>query len=734
MNKKVILPICLIMMVLSCHKEKSSTTYQNKNQEQELAEVKNLNTIPLKYPDSKKDTTVYDSYLKGKIRVKDPYQWLENDRSPETAVWVDQQNALTKKYLAQIPYLPYLKKRLEELLKYERLGLPYKRGDYYFITKNDGLQNQPVTYYKKGKKGKETTFLDPNTLSKEGTVSGRVESFSKNKKWVSIGINKAGSDWKSIKIKEVAENQYTDDIIDYVKFSGAAWYKKGFFYSRFPTTKESELSSKNLYHSVYYHALGTPQDQDVLVYKDNEPESYNNISVSKDEEYFILSTAKGTGGNSIRIAQATDKLGKIHWKEVIGNFKNENTIVGEKQGRFYLLTDYKAPNKRLVSFNFNDCTESGWKEVIPEEKSLLQNVSLAGGKIFANYLENAATKIYCFNKKGKEKKQIPLPGIGTARGFYGEDQDENLFYSFSSFTHPATIYEYNIASSKTKVYFQPKLKFNPEDYQTDQVWYKSKDGTPIPMFITYKKGMELNGDHPTYLYSYGGFNISVVPSFRISLIPFLEQGGIYASANLRGGGEYGAKWHEAGMLMKKQNVFDDFIAAAEYLIKEKYTRKEKLAIAGGSNGGLLVGACMVQCPDLYQVAFPAVGVMDMLKYHTFTIGWGWADEYGRSDDSPEMFRYLKSYSPLHNIKDGIHYPATLVSTADHDDRVVPAHSFKFIATLQEKNNGDYPELISIEKNAGHGAGKPITKWIDEAADKWSFLFFNMGYKELPYKP
>ena len=343
-------------------------------------------------------------------------------------------------------------------------------------------------------------------------------------------------------------------------------------------------------------------------------------------------------------------------------------------------------------------------------------------------------KFYCFNKKGKEKKQISLPAIGTARGFYGKDEDKSLFYSFSSFTYPTTIYEYNIASNKTKVYFQPQLKFNPDDYQTRQVWYKSKDGTPIPMFITYKKGIELNGDCPTYLYAYGGFNINIVPSFRISLIPFLEQGGIYASANLRGGGEYGAKWHEAGMLMKKQNVFDDFIAAAEYLIKEKYTRKEKLAIAGGSNGGLLVGSCMVQRPDLYQVAFPAVGVMDMLKYHTFTIGWGWADEYGRSDDSPEMFHYLKNYSPLHNIKNGIHYPATLVSTADHDDRVVPAHSFKFIATLQEKNNGNDPELIRIEKNAGHGAGKPITKWIDETADKWSFLFFNMGYTKLPYEP
>ncbi|MFV0530534.1 MAG: prolyl oligopeptidase family serine peptidase [Flavobacteriales bacterium] len=723
--KRIMLLTGLILLT-SCNKKEEKKVSK-------LSEVKNLNTIELKYPDSKKDTTVYDSYLNGTVKVADPYQWLEDDRSKETEKWVDEQNMLVQNFLNQIPYKKELENRLKELLQYERVGLPYKKGDYYFISKNDGLQNQSVTYYKKGKDGKEIIFLDPNAMSEKGTTSANVETFSNDKKLVSIGINEAGSDWKTIKIKSVETNKYLNDVIEQVKFSAASWYKDGFFYSRFPKSKGSELSEKNEFHSVYYHKLGTPQEQDILVYVDSEPETYNYITVSEDEDYFILSSAQGTGGNKINIAKATDELKKIDWKTVMDNFESENSIADVKNGIFYLLTDYKASNKRLVAFDINHYEEGDWKEIIPETASLLENVSFAGGKLFANYLENASTKIYQLDLDGKSKKEIQLPGIGTAGGFNGEDEDTSLFYYFTSFTYPTTILEYNIESGKSTLYFQPKLKFNPEDYETKQVWYNSKDGTKIPMFITYKKGLNLNSDNPTYLYAYGGFNINIVPSFRTSFIPFLEKGGVYAIPNLRGGGEFGAEWHKAGMLMKKQNVFDDFIAAAEYLIDQKYTRKEKLAIAGGSNGGLLVGACMTQRPDLYQVAFPAVGVMDMLKYHTFTIGWGWADEYGRSDDNPEMFKYLKGYSPLHNVKSGTQYPSTMVLTADHDDRVVPAHSFKFIAEMQEKHKGDNPVLIRIEKDAGHGAGKPISKQIEESADKWAFLFFNMGYEHLPSK-
>ncbi len=723
--KRIISLTCIILLI-ACHKKEEKKVTKS-------SEVKNLNTIELKYPDSKKDTTVYDAYLNGTVKIADPYQWLEDDRSEATGKWVNEQNDLTQKFLDQIPYKKDFATRLKDLLQYERVGLPYKKGDYYFISKNNGLQNQSVTYYKKGKEGKESVFLDPNSMSEKGTTSAKVETFSKDKKLASIGTNEAGSDWKTIKIKNVATNEYLDDSIEQVKFSTAAWYKEGFFYSKFPKTKGSELSEKNEFHSVYYHKLGTPQEQDILIYMDSDPETYNNITTSKDENYFILSSSQGTGGNKIRIAKATEELKKIDWKTVMDNFESENRIIDVKNEKFYLLTDYDAANKRLVTFNIEEYEEGNWKEIIPETNSLLENISFAGGKLFAHYLENAFTKIFQFEVDGTSKKEIQFPGIGTAGGFRGEDEETSLFYYFTSFTYPTAIFEYDIQSGKSTPYFKPQLKFNPADYETKQVWYSSKDGTKIPMFITHKKGLELNGNNPTYLYAYGGFNINIVPEFRTSFIPFLEEDGIYAVPNLRGGGEFGTEWHEAGMLMKKQNVFDDFIAAAEYLIDKKYTQKGKLAIAGGSNGGLLVGACMTQRPDLYQVTFPSVGVMDMLKYHTFTIGWGWADEYGRSDDSPEMFEYLKGYSPLHNVKTGTQYPSTMVLTADHDDRVVPAHSFKFIAEVQEKHKGDNPVLIRIEKNAGHGSGKPISKQIEESADKWAFLFYNMGYEQLPSK-
>jgi len=681
----------------------------------------------LNYPETKK-VDQSDDYFGTK--VDDPYRWLENDTSKATEAWVKAENEVTFDYLNKIPYKAKIAERLKELLNYARVGAPRKVGDFYFVTKNDGLQNQSVVYFKEGKDGEEKIFLDPNTMSSDGTVAASLGSASKDDKYVAININRAGSDWSEIVIREVATNKQLDDKVEFVKFSGASWYKDGFFYSRFPTSGGSGLSNKNEFHSVYYHKLGTDQKEDVLVYKNNENALlYHNISVTEDEDYFVLYAFQGTQGVEIKTRPASDDL-SVPFNEMINGFDNESYVVKYYNGRFLIRTNIDAPNYRLISIDPKNVDKENWEELIAEKESVFEGASTGAGKLFAHYLENAQTKIYQSNIDEIKLLEVKLPAPGTANGFGGKMKDETLFYSFTSFTYPGTIFEYDPETKESELYFQPELKFIPADYESKQVWYKSKDGTEVSMFIVHKKGLKLDGTNPTYLYAYGGFNINLTPSFSTTNIVLLENGGIYAMPNLRGGGEYGEKWHEAGMLMEKQNVFDDFIAAAEYLISEKYTSKDKLAIAGGSNGGLLVGACLTQRPELFKVTFPAVGVLDMLRYHKFTVGWGWVPEYGSSEQSKEMFDYLHAYSPLHNVKQGVEYPATMITTADHDDRVVPAHSFKFAATLQAKSGGTNPLLIRIEEKAGHGAGTPISKIIEQKADIWSFMFWEMGYKEL----
>ncbi len=698
--KKIIL-VLLVIGIYSCHK---NTTV---------------------YPKTEKVNQIDDYFG---TKVKDPYRWLEDDKSEKTKKWVEIQNKVTFDYLHQIPIRAKIKNRLTELFNYPKTGIPYKIGDYYFISKNNGLQNQYVTYYKKGENGKEVEFLNPNKLSDKGTISASLSGASKDNKYVVISTKVAGSDWAELTVKKIKTNKILPDIIKKVKFSGASWYKDGFFYSRFPEVKGSKLSVKNEYHSVYYHKLGTSQSQDKLIYKSpKNPLLYNYISVTKDEKYFILRTHNGTEGNKIYFAKANKNI-KPKWIPLISKFGNKSYVIAHKKGKFFLMTNIDAPNNRLVSIDPKKPTKENWKDIIPTKNILLSSVSFGGRKIFANYLENAATQIYQMDLDGTHIKKINLPTVGSAFGFSGKDKDEKLFYSFSSFTYPPTIFQYDIKTKKSQVYYSAKLKFNPSDYETKQIWFNSKDSTKIPMFITYKKGLKKDGKRPTLLYGYGGFNISLRPRFSTSNIILLENGGVYAQATLRGGGEFGEKWHKDGMLMNKQNVFDDFISAGEKLIEMGFTSKEFLAIEGRSNGGLLVGACMTQKPNLFKVAFPGVGVLDMLRYHKFTVGWGWIPEYGSAQQSKQMFDYLYKYSPLHNVKKGINYPATMVTTADHDDRVVPAHSFKFISELQEKHSGENPVLIRIEVNAGHGAGKPISKILDEQADKWSFMLHNMNIK------
>ncbi len=683
---------------------------------------KQKDNMPLKYPTTKTVDTV-DTYFGTK--VADPYRWLEDDRSKETEAWVKAENKLTFDYLNQLPGKKEVAQRLSDLYNYPRVSAPHKVGDYFFFSKNNGLQNQSVTFFKKGENGKETVFLDPNTMSDDGTVTAHMAGASKDDKYMAVAINRAGSDWSEIKVKDIATNQYLDDEVKYVKFSGASWYDGGFFYSRFPEPKNGkDFSGANEYHSIYYHKLGTPQEEDVLVFiNEKEPKLYYTVSLTENKEYMFLSEMDGTQGVNIYYAKPSLKP---EWKTLVNGFQQQGSVVDYKGGQFLFLTDKDAPNYKLVGVSPNQADEKHWKEIIPEKEIKLNSVTTGGGKMFVSYLENASTKVYQMDYNGKNIEEVKLPTFGSASGFSGKEKDSKLYYGFTSFTYPYTIFEYDVKTKSSKVYYKPEVKFNPEDYVAEQVWYPSKDGTNVSMFLVYKKGLKKDQSHPTLLYGYGGFNIDLTPSFSVSNIILLDNGGVYAVANLRGGGEYGQKWHEAGMKMQKQNVFDDFISAGEYLIKENYTSKERLAIAGGSNGGLLVGACMTQRPDLFKVAFPAVGVMDMLRFHKFTVGWGWTPEYGCSEDSKEMFEYLYAYSPIHNIKENVQYPATMVTTADHDDRVVPAHSFKFIARLQAVNKSNVPTLIRIETNAGHGAGTPMSKIIEQQSDKWAFMFYNMG--------
>ena len=676
----------------------------------------------LVYPETTKVDTV-DTYFG--TDVPDPYRWLEDDNSEETAKWVKEQNEVTHGYLAHIPFRENIKNRLEELFNYERLYAPFKRGDYYYFYKNDGLQNQNVLYRKTSlDEESEEVFLDPNKFKEDGTISLGATSFTMDGKLFAFTISEGGSDWRKAIIIDAITKEQIDDTLHHIKFSGIAWKgNEGFYYTKYKKPEEGkELSGVNTNGNLYYHKLGTSQDKDKLVYAPEGEQIGASGNITEDERFLIITTFKGTSGNQLFVKDLENEGDLI---TVVDHFDNDNYIVDSKNDNLLMHTNIGAPNNRVVEIDLANPQPESWKEIIPETENVL-SVSIGGNSMFASYLQDAKTAIKQIDYDGNLIREVELPGIGTAYGFWAAHDDEDLYYTFTSFTYPPTVFNFNIKSGESTLYRQPEIDFDPEAFETKQVFYESKDGTKVPMFIVHKKGLELNGKNATYLYAYGGFNISLRPSFSTSRIVWLENGGVYAQPNIRGGGEYGEEWHKAGTKMQKQNVFDDFIAAGEYLINEGYTSNDHLAIAGGSNGGLLVGATMTQRPDLAKVAFPAVGVMDMLRYHKFTIGWAWATDYGSSEESKEMFEYLKGYSPLHNLKDGVEYPATMVTTADHDDRVVPAHSFKFAATLQEKHVGNNPVLIRIETDAGHGAGTPISKTIEQQADRYAFAWYNMG--------
>jgi prolyl oligopeptidase len=678
---------------------------------------------PFIYPESRVESVVDTLW---NTEVADPYRWLEDDRSDETEAWVDAQIDFTQKHLDSNPWTKPLRDRFESIYDYEKVGMPRKIGSRYFLAKNDGLQNQSVWYVRETFTGEDKLFLDPNTLSEDGTVTASLGSPSQDNRHISVIQNEAGSDWQEIHVYDLASGKPQGDVLKWVKFSGTSWVGDGFYYSRYPAPEGSEFSAENTFHSVYFHKIGTDQSEDRLIFRnDDEPNRYHFAYATEDRNFLILSTSTGTDGNSIHFLDLQKP--NAEWQELIGGFKTRSSVVDHVNGRFLVLTDTDAPKYRLAGIS-NE-TPSDWVDIIPESEHLLEGVTATGGQLFATYLRNACNAVIQMNLDGQNPREIKLPNAaGSTGGFGGKADATETFYAFTSFTYPTSIYRYDIASGESTLFVSPKVDFNPEQFESKQVWFESKDGTEVPMFIVHKKGLEMDGNRPTYLYAYGGFNISLTPSFSPSLLLLLENDGVYAMPNLRGGGEFGEKWHEAGMLLKKQNVFDDFIAAAEYLISAGYTKSERLAIAGGSNGGLLVGATMTQRPELAAVAFPAVGVMDMLRYHQFTIGWGWIPEYGCADSSKADFLNLAGYSPYHNIAPGTAYPATMVTTADHDDRVVPAHSFKFAAQLQACQSGPRPALIRIEKNAGHGAGKPTSKILDEQSEKWAFMFHEMGLK------
>ena len=684
-----------------------------------------LSFSQIKYPDTKK-VDQQDDYF-GTI-VKDPYRWLEDDNSAETKEWVEEENAVTQNYLSKIPFREKVKERLEEMWNYAKYSSPFKEGNYYYYYKNDGLQNQPVLYRQNGLNAKPEVFIDPNIMSKDGTAAIGTPSFSKNKKYAVYLEAQAGSDWQEAHVMVVGDKSHLKDEVKYIKFSGTSWKgDDGFYYSRYPTPDEkNKLTTQNQHHKVYYHKLGTPQSEDVLIYEDKDhPLRTIGARLTEDEHFLLLQKSEGTSGDELWVKDMTNKSPGNDFVLLIKGFDTEANFIDNDGDKILVRTNADAPNYKVVLIDPKNAGKQNWETIIPERKELLESVGTAGGKLFLTYLQDASSRVYQTNYKGYLDREIKLPGIGSAAGFDGNRDDKEIFYSFSSFNYPPTIFRYDIATGKTNLFRKSEVKINTDNYETVQSFFTSKDGTKVPMFITYKKGLKLNGNNPLLLYGYGGFNIPMTPAFSISNAFFIEQGGVYVVVNLRGGNEYGEAWHKAGMLQNKQNVFDDFIGAAEFLIEKKYTNSEKLAIRGGSNGGLLIGTAMTQRPELFKVAIPQVGVMDMLRYHKFTIGWAWATEYGRSDKK-EDFENLYKYSPLQNLKPGVKYPATLVTTADHDDRVVPAHSFKFAATLQADNDGTNPTLIRIETKAGHGAGKPTSKQIEEAADIWSFVMYNLG--------
>lgn len=660
------------------------------------------------------------------VEIEDPYRWLEDDLSDKTKAWVTAQNEVTQDYLTQIPYRDAIKSRLEALWNYEKYSAPYKEGDYIYWYKNDGLQNQSVLYRKKGENGKEEVFLDPNKFSTDGTTSLAGINFSKDGSLVAYQLSEGGSDWRKVVVLNTANKSVVGDTLIDVKFSSLAWHgNEGFYYSSYDKPKAgSALSAMTDLHKLYFHKLNTAQKDDQLVFGgENQKRRYIGAGLTEDERFLIVSAANTTSGNELWIRDLSNPDSKF--VALVNNMEKNHYLIDNEGSKLFIYTELNAPNGRIVTVDFANPTPENWKDLIPETDNVL-SPSAGGGKIFASYLKDATSLVKQYDRNGKFERDIELPGVGTASGFGAKLADKELYYSFTSYIHPSTIYKYDIASGKSDIYKESGAKFDPTQYESKQIFYTSKDGTKVPMIITHKKGVKLDGTNPTMLYGYGGFNISLTPAFSLANAILLEQGGVYAVANIRGGGEYGENWHLAGTKMKKQNVFDDFIAAAEYLISEKYTSSEKLAISGGSNGGLLVGACMTQRPELFKVAFPAVGVLDMLRYHKFTAGAGWAFDYGTADDSKEMFEYLYNYSPYHALKPNTAYPATMVTTADHDDRVVPAHSFKFAARLQEFHQGENPVLIRIDTKAGHGAGKSTAMQIAENADKWAFMFQNMG--------
>ncbi|MDR9455811.1 MAG: prolyl oligopeptidase family serine peptidase [Salegentibacter sp.] len=684
--------------------------------------------ISLNYPETKKVDTVTNYFG---TEVKDPYRWLEDDRSEETEEWVEAQNEVTFGYLEKIPFRKDLEERLTEIWNYEKISAPRKEGDYIYFSKNDGLQNQYVVYRKKGEDGETEVFLDPNKFSEDGTTSLAGLSFSDNGKKAAYAISEGGSDWRKIIVIDAETKEIVEDTIQDVKFSGISWKENdGFYYSSYEKPEGSELSAKTDQHRLFYHKLGTTQGEDEVIFGDTEKQKHRYVggSVSEDNRFLFISARNSTSGGKLYMMDLQKENPEL--VTILDHEDTDTNVMDNDGSKLIIVTNMDAPNNRIVTVDASNPSPENWKDIIPETENVL-SPSTAGGYIFAEYMVDAISQVKQYDYNGELVREIELPGIGSAGGFGAKKEEDELYYSFTNYVTPGTIYKLDIEQGTSEVYNKPAIKFNPENFESKQVFYNSKDGTKVPMIITHKKGLELDGKNPTMLYGYGGFNISLTPSFSTANAVWLEQGGVYAVPNLRGGGEYGKEWHDAGIKLKKQNVFDDFIAAAEYLIEQNYTSSDYLAIRGASNGGLLVGATMTQRPELMKVALPAVGVMDMLRYHTFTAGAGWAYDYGTSEDNEEMFKYLHGYSPVHNIKEGIEYPATLVTTGDHDDRVVPAHSFKFAAELQEKQAGNNPVLIRIETKAGHGAGKPTKMIIEEYADVFGFTLYNMGYEALP---
>ena len=676
----------------------------------------------MKYPLTK-EVDVQDDYFG--TTINDPFRWLEDDRAEDTKAWVIEQNNCTNNFLNDIPFRAAILERLQKLMDYEKFSQPFKEGEYTYFYKNSGLQNQSVLYRQRSEDDEAEVFLDPNTFADDASNALAGISFSKDGSLAAYQISKGGSDWTDVVVIDTESKTQLGEVIHNVKFSGIAWRgNTGFYYSTYDQAEgTSALSARTEQHKLYFHDLGTSQAEDQVVFGNEITRRYISAGLTEDEQYLVISAANSTSGNELYIKDLSDAQAPI--LTVVANLDKNHEILMHEDGKFYIYTDLQAPNGRVISVDAKTPTTAFWKDLIPETSNVL-TPSTAGGKLFANYLKDAVSLVEQYNLDGVLEREIELPGPGTAIGFHGKRDELITFYTFTSYIYPATIFSFNIAQGTSTIYRKSAVDFDPKGYLSTQVFYTSKDGTRVPMIITHKKGLVQNGNNPTVLYGYGGFNVNLTPAFSNSVVALLEQGVIYAVANLRGGGEYGAEWHLAGTRMNKQNVFDDYIAGAEYLIAEKYTSSAYLASMGGSNGGLLVGATMAQRPELFKVALPAVGVLDMLRYHQFTAGAGWSFDYGTSEDSEEMFQYLYQYSPLHAIKPGVAYPATLVTTGDHDDRVVPAHSFKFIARLQQVQAGDAPVLIRIETNAGHGAGKPTDKVIAEVADKWAFLFHVMG--------